>query len=45
LHARDVATAVISALCAQQGVSVLRVHDVEKTVQAVQLAEAIKLAD
>jgi len=42
---RDVATAAISALCAQKGVSILRVHDVEKTVQAVRLAEAINQAD
>ncbi len=42
---RDVATAAISALCAQNGVSILRVHDVEKTVQAVRLAEAINQAD
>ena len=41
LAARDVATAAISALCALKGVSILRVHDVEKTVQAVRLAEAI----
>jgi len=41
VEARDVATAAISALCAQKGVSILRVHDVEKTVQAVRLAEAI----
>ena len=41
---RDVATAVISALCAMKGVSILRVHDVEKTVQAVRVAEAINNA-
>ena len=45
VHARDVATAAISALCAQKNVSILRVHDVEKTVQAVRLAEAINGAD
>ena len=39
--ARDVATAAVSALCALKGVSILRVHDVQKTVQAVRLAEAI----
>jgi len=38
---RDVATAAISALCVQKGVSILRVHDVGKTVQAGRLAEAI----
>ena len=41
---RDVATAAISALCAVKGVSILRVHDVEKTVEAVRLAEAINKA-
>jgi len=41
---RDVATAAVSALCVQKGVSILRVHDVEKTVQAVRLAEAINRA-
>jgi dihydropteroate synthase len=42
---RDVATAVISALCTGKGVSILRVHDVGLTVQAVRLAEAINRAD
>jgi dihydropteroate synthase len=42
---RDVATAAVSALCAMKGVSILRVHDVEKTVEAVRLAEAIQAAD
>ena len=41
---RDVATAAISALCATKGVSILRVHDVAKTVEAVRLAEAINNA-
>jgi dihydropteroate synthase len=41
---RDVATAAISALCAAGGVSILRVHDVGMTVQAVRLAEAINNA-
>lgn len=41
---RDGATAAISALCAMKGVSMLRVHDVAKTVEAVRLAEAIKNA-
>lgn len=41
---RDVATAAVSALCAMKNVSILRVHDVEKTVEAVRLAEAIKNA-
>jgi dihydropteroate synthase len=38
---RDPATAMISAYCATQGADILRVHDVEKTVQAVRLHEAI----
>ncbi len=42
LDARDVATAAISALCVPKGVSILRVHDVGMTVQAVRLAEAIE---
>ena len=42
---RDVATAAISALCVNKGVSILRVHDVGKTVQAVRLAEAISRAE
>jgi dihydropteroate synthase len=41
---RDVATAVVSALCAMQDVAILRVHDIEKTVEAVRLAEAIMTA-
>jgi dihydropteroate synthase len=41
---RDVATAAISALCVMKGVSILRVHDVAKTVEAVRLAEAVKNA-
>jgi len=41
---RDVATAAISALCVQKGVSILRVHDVGMTVQAVKLADAINRA-
>lgn len=39
---RDCATAAISALSVMAGVSIIRVHDVEKTVQAVRLAEAIR---
>lgn len=38
---RDDATSVLSALCVQSGVSILRVHDVGKTVQAVKLTEAM----
>ncbi|MDX1775728.1 MAG: dihydropteroate synthase [Desulfobulbales bacterium] len=41
VDARDVATAAISALCAQRKVAILRVHDVGKTVQAVRITEAI----
>ncbi|MCD6389648.1 MAG: dihydropteroate synthase [Desulfobulbaceae bacterium] len=39
---RDCATAAIAALAVMAGVSIIRVHDVKKTVQAVRLAEAIK---
>jgi len=39
---RDVATAAISALCAMNGASIIRVHDVAKSRQAVRLAEAIR---
>lgn len=38
---RDVATAAISALCVLNGASIVRVHDVDKTVQAVRMVEAI----
>lgn len=38
--ARDDATSVLSALCVQNGASILRVHDVAKTVHAVKMAEA-----
>ncbi|MDG4477108.1 dihydropteroate synthase [Thiovibrio frasassiensis] len=41
---RDLATALLSSYCATQGADILRVHDVEKTVQAVRLHEAIILA-
>ncbi|MCI5143345.1 MAG: dihydropteroate synthase [Candidatus Electrothrix sp. ATG1] len=36
---RDCPTAVISALCVQQGADILRVHDVAKTCAAVRLVE------
>ncbi len=39
---RDCPTAVVSALCAQQGADILRVHDVGQTVAAVRLAEVFK---
>ncbi len=41
---RDLGTAVISALAVSHGVSILRVHDVHSTVQAVKLARAISKA-
>lgn len=41
---RDLPTAVISGLLAQQQVSIVRVHDVKGTRQALQLAEAIARA-
>jgi dihydropteroate synthase len=41
---RDEATAVLSAYCAYQGASILRVHDVRRTAQAVKLVEQLQLA-
>lgn len=41
MEERDCPTAVVSALCAQQGADFLRVHDVKKTVQAVTIAGAL----
>lgn len=41
---RDLGTAVISALAVSCGISIIRVHDVNSTVQAVKLAQAISLA-
>lgn len=38
---RDLATAVVSALAVMQGVSIVRVHDVFASRQAIQVAEAI----
>jgi len=38
---RDLATAVVSALAVVQGVSIVRVHDVFSSRQAIQLTEAI----
>lgn len=38
---RELATALLSLYCATQGADILRVHDVEKTMQAVRLHEAI----
>lgn len=39
---RDEATAVISALIANRGASIIRVHDVKGTVQALRLAASIR---
>ncbi len=41
VHDRDVATAALSSMCVVNGVSILRVHDVDKTVQAVRMTEAL----
>ena len=41
LAERDCPTAVVSALCARQGVDILRVHDVCKTCYAVGIADAL----
>lgn len=38
---RDLATAVVSALAVMQGVSIVRVHDVLASRQAIQIVEAI----
>lgn len=42
---RDLATAVVSALCLNKKVSLFRVHDVAATRQAIQIAQAIAEAD
>ncbi len=41
---RDTATAIVSALCVNHGVDILRVHDVEMTAQAIRMTEAILTA-
>ncbi len=41
---RDIATAVVSALAVAQGVSIVRVHDVASSRQAIQIATAIGAA-
>jgi len=41
LAERDGPTAVVSALCAQQGADILRVHDVRSTRQAVRVLDAL----
>lgn len=38
---RDLPTALLSFYCTTQGADIIRVHDVEKTMQAVRLHEAI----
>lgn len=38
---RDLATAVVSALAVTEGVSIVRVHDVASSRQAIQIAESI----
>ena len=38
---RDSATAALSSVCVLNGADILRVHDVDKTVQAVRLTEAV----
>ncbi len=41
---RDLATAVVAALCANKNISMVRVHDVAATKQALLIAEAIQSA-
>ena len=41
---RDTATAIVSALCVTRGVDILRVHDVDKTAQAIRMTEAVLAA-
>jgi dihydropteroate synthase len=41
---REIGTAAVSVLAAQNGAAILRVHDVAKTVQAVRMAEAVMAA-
>jgi len=43
LQERDCPTAVVSALCAQQDVDILRVHDVLKTKRAVEIALSLQV--
>jgi dihydropteroate synthase len=38
---RDLGTAVVSALAVEHGVSIVRVHDVAASKQAIQISEAI----
>ncbi len=41
---RDLATAVVSALCCTENIAIIRVHDVAATRQALLLSEAIRSA-
>lgn len=41
---RDTATAIVSALSCQKKIAIIRVHDVDKTVQALKLYRAIENA-
>ncbi len=41
---RDLATAVVSALCYRENIAIIRVHDVTATRQALLLSEAIRSA-
>lgn len=41
---RDTGTAILTALCAAKGVDIVRVHDVDKTVQALTLAKTLSLS-
>ena len=42
---RDLATAVVAALCTAKNIAIVRVHDVAATRQALLVAEAIRSAD
>ena len=42
---REIGTAAVSVLAAQNGVAILRVHDVATTVQVVRMTEAVMTAD
>ncbi|MEN8136690.1 MAG: dihydropteroate synthase [Thermodesulfobacteriota bacterium] len=41
---RDTATAIVSALSCLKNIDIIRVHDVDKTVQAIKMATAIEAA-
>ena len=42
---RDTATAIVSALSCLKSIDIIRVHDVDKTVQAIKIATAIQQAE